>query len=281
MLQTSMFRKIALASLLLTGVFMCQAQSGRVEPENKQAVQAPLTNQDVIEMVKAGLSESIVIAKIGASRTKFDTGIEALKQLKEAKMPESIVTKMIEASSEKPREPVADPVPKVDKPPEKSADYIAAEKVIAMLRRLDNAVEVGTTLQNYSQLLVESKSVLDENQSKLTDETFVREVNATILDHQYASSVWTLAVNNGWSFFYSKQEPGRTLITRYGVPIKISIWTEVPVMTGLRYVWVSSRNHYNQASFSFSKMSPTPEPSPTPTPSLPSPLPSPSPTPTQ
>ena len=205
-------------------------------------------------MFKAGLSDTIIIAKIGASPTKFDTGIEALKALKEAKIPEAIVTKMIEVSSEKPVEKIAPP--KIDPVSEKSPDYLASEKIVSMLRRLDNAVEVGVTLQNYSSMLIESKSVLDENQAKLTDQSFVQEANAAMLDHQYAAYIWNLAASNGWAYFFSKQEPGRTLIMKYGVPVKLSIWTQVPVMTGLRYVWVSCRTHYNTANLSFSKMNP-------------------------
>ena len=35
--------------------------------------QETLTNQSVVEMVKAGLSERVIVAKIRTSPTKFDT----------------------------------------------------------------------------------------------------------------------------------------------------------------------------------------------------------------
>ena len=44
--------------------------------------QETLTNQSIMEMVKAGLSERVVIAKIRTSPTSFDTSTDALIALK-------------------------------------------------------------------------------------------------------------------------------------------------------------------------------------------------------
>ena len=41
-------------------------------------------NQDVIKMVKAGLDDALIIAKIGSSRCQFDTSTDALIQLKQS-----------------------------------------------------------------------------------------------------------------------------------------------------------------------------------------------------
>lgn len=220
-----------------------------------------LKNQDVIEMVGAGLTENVIIAKIKASPHNFKTDIDALKELKEAKVPESIVTLMIELSSDIPTTPESQPKDAPTKQttnesqPEKSKELIAAEKVIAAIRRLDNATAVGVLFQNYSSLLIESKSIVDENIKDVNDPDFRRGVEKAMLDYQYAMYVWNLAVTNGWAYFYSKQEPGRTLITSYGVPIKISVWTKVPVLTGLSHVWLSARNNFNYASNRLIEMS--------------------------
>jgi hypothetical protein len=40
-------------------------------------------NQDVIKMVKAGLDDALIIAKIGSSKCQFDTSTDALIQLKQ------------------------------------------------------------------------------------------------------------------------------------------------------------------------------------------------------
>jgi len=54
-----------------------------------------MTNAAVIEMVKTGLSQEIVIAKIRSSSVSFDTSTQALKVLSESGVPESVVVAMI------------------------------------------------------------------------------------------------------------------------------------------------------------------------------------------
>jgi len=58
---------------------------------------APLTNNDVVSLLKAGVAPEPVIAKIRASRCEFDTAPEKLKDLKSASIPDSVVLAMIEA----------------------------------------------------------------------------------------------------------------------------------------------------------------------------------------
>jgi hypothetical protein len=55
----------------------------------------PLTNTDVVEMVNAGLSPEVVTAKIRHSPVTFDVSTKGLIELKNAAVPESIVTLMI------------------------------------------------------------------------------------------------------------------------------------------------------------------------------------------
>ena len=54
-----------------------------------------LTNDAVITMVKAGLSESLVLAKIRATTTRFDLRAETLVGLKAAGVPERIIETML------------------------------------------------------------------------------------------------------------------------------------------------------------------------------------------
>ncbi len=49
---------------------------------------AVLTNADVVQMQKAGLSEQIILSKIGTSTSKFNAGTQDLIQLKERECPE-------------------------------------------------------------------------------------------------------------------------------------------------------------------------------------------------
>jgi len=61
--------------------------------------QEVLTNQSVVEMVKAGLSERVIIAKIRNSPTKFDTQTDALIALKKNGVPEKVIEAIMSPSA--------------------------------------------------------------------------------------------------------------------------------------------------------------------------------------
>lgn len=75
--------------LLLT---LCVALTGL---PRAQSPTKPLTNADVIAMVKAGLPADIITAKIGSSATDFDTSPSALAKLRTAGVPDAVMLKMI------------------------------------------------------------------------------------------------------------------------------------------------------------------------------------------
>lgn len=55
-----------------------------------------MSNKDVIEMVGLGLSEDTILEKIRtAEEPKFDTSLEALKALKDAKVPDGVIRQMV------------------------------------------------------------------------------------------------------------------------------------------------------------------------------------------
>lgn len=58
-----------------------------------------LNNQGVIEMVRLGLSQEVIEAKIHSSPNNFDTSPEALAKLKHAHVPTAVITTMINAGS--------------------------------------------------------------------------------------------------------------------------------------------------------------------------------------
>lgn len=61
--------------------------------------QAPLSNDDVIKLVQAGLSSTVIIEKITASPAAFDTSTDALVRLAGAKVPWDVITAMVEKAS--------------------------------------------------------------------------------------------------------------------------------------------------------------------------------------
>jgi hypothetical protein len=59
------------------------------------AAQERLGNDQVIQMVKDGIPESVIVAKIQNSETKFDVSTEALKMLVSNKVPDEVIKSMI------------------------------------------------------------------------------------------------------------------------------------------------------------------------------------------
>ncbi|MBI4910169.1 MAG: hypothetical protein HY820_41510 [Acidobacteria bacterium] len=86
--------KRQVSQIVLTVVFVCtHLGSGLplVEPQTEDGV---LTNEQVIEMVKAKLSPSLIISQIRNSKTKFDLSTKELIRLSAAQVPESIIAVM-------------------------------------------------------------------------------------------------------------------------------------------------------------------------------------------
>ena len=81
--------------VLLAGVGVAGGQEGAT-------LRKRFTNQDVIELAKLGLSDDVIIAKIrqayqsGTDAVSFDTGVEGLKVLKAANVPDSVIKVMID-----------------------------------------------------------------------------------------------------------------------------------------------------------------------------------------
>ena len=72
--------------------FPSVAQEPAPVPKPKTAV---LTNQHVVEMLKAGLTSDVVVAKIKSSETDFDTSPFALAELKTANVPDDVILVMV------------------------------------------------------------------------------------------------------------------------------------------------------------------------------------------
>ena len=92
-----MMRLLHAVSLL----FMCLVLSGSILASHSQAQKSeakPLNNSDVLDMLNAGISQDVVIAKIKKTMSDFDTSSTALKALKVAHVPDAVLLAMVEAS---------------------------------------------------------------------------------------------------------------------------------------------------------------------------------------
>lgn len=93
-------KKLLSSILMLTlcfGLVTFPASSQTQDPAaaTPQTASTALTNKDVLEMLKAGLTADIVVAKIKSSPTNFDTSPAALTELKAANVPDSVILAMV------------------------------------------------------------------------------------------------------------------------------------------------------------------------------------------
>lgn len=107
--MNNLTRAIALFAPLLACAALAQSTS---PPQDAQALdtsaQAPerqagglaLTNADVLAMLKAGLPESVLVAKIStATEVRFDTSAQTLVALSQADVPAAVLTAMVQRDS--------------------------------------------------------------------------------------------------------------------------------------------------------------------------------------
>jgi hypothetical protein len=77
-----------------------QDAAKNVQPDTLQAQASAgtLTNKDIQDMIKAGLSSDIIIAKIKGTASNFDTSPATLQEMKKAGVPDAVVLAMVQAS---------------------------------------------------------------------------------------------------------------------------------------------------------------------------------------
>jgi hypothetical protein len=87
--------------IVALGLLPCSAVAVPAHGQDSASLKKRFTNKDVIEMVKMGLSDDVVISKIRAASAvdtnsvSLDTSVDALKVLKEANVPDSVIKVMI------------------------------------------------------------------------------------------------------------------------------------------------------------------------------------------
>ena len=67
---------------------------------HSQTSSVKLTNDDIQEMTKAGLSADIIVAKIQTSTCSFDTSPPALRVLKSSGVPEAVILAMVKSPNQ-------------------------------------------------------------------------------------------------------------------------------------------------------------------------------------
>ncbi len=77
------------------------------------AAEEALTNSDVVKMVGAGLSDALVVESIDALAGSFDIRPEALIELRQDGVPESVLQAMVRKTSDSPKRTIPDGTPLV------------------------------------------------------------------------------------------------------------------------------------------------------------------------
>jgi len=91
---------ILVFSLGIALIAPCAVTAQEPTPAAPQHTPTALTNKDVMEMLKAGLSADVLVAKIKTSATNFDTTPAALSELKASAVPESVILAMVKGPAE-------------------------------------------------------------------------------------------------------------------------------------------------------------------------------------
>src|SRR5262249_14977620 len=60
---------------------------------------AALTNKDIVEMARLGLSETLIVQKINTSKAAFDVSVSALKSLKDSGVSDGVIAAMMQRQS--------------------------------------------------------------------------------------------------------------------------------------------------------------------------------------
>jgi hypothetical protein len=92
----SQFRLRPVLIALIGLIILAQPSLGH---QTQNSTNRPLSNQDVVDLVKTGLSSEVILAKIKVGPCNFDVSTDGLKGLKAAGVPDNLILAMVEASA--------------------------------------------------------------------------------------------------------------------------------------------------------------------------------------
>jgi hypothetical protein len=100
--------KKLLSVVLMLTISMAVVALPTFQDPKPEAVAASLTNKDVLDMVKAGLTADIIVAKVKSSPRSFDTSPAVLAELKAASVPDAVILAMVNGPAKPGEAPPAD-----------------------------------------------------------------------------------------------------------------------------------------------------------------------------
>jgi len=171
---------IRLISLLLI-LGLSGASLSVLAQGDKKPSEETLTNETIITLTKAGLSQSIIVSKIRSSKTRFDVSTTELLRLKRENVADAVIDAMIQAAQAGPSNatPSGDNVLKADphdplSPHEAGIYLLTGETVRRHMVQLDPSVYTQSksggmfkSAMTYGIAKVQSKAVLAGERAKL------------------------------------------------------------------------------------------------------------------
>ena len=135
------------------------------------SAQETLTNQSVMDMLKAGLSERVVIAKIRSSPTSFDTSTDALIALKKNGVSEKVIEAMMSpTAAAAPAPSPSAPAGSVAMAPPPAASYAPARPTVYQIvggKEVELMASGGEVQRNRMRYARSTELVIAGNKSKL------------------------------------------------------------------------------------------------------------------
>ena len=95
----------------------------------------PLSNEDILTLVAAGLPHQVIVAKINSSETEFDTSVESLLELSKAGLHSDVLAAMVGAGK----------APAAQSPPSPAA--VPAAGTLTVKRQASAAANVATNFE--------------------------------------------------------------------------------------------------------------------------------------
>jgi hypothetical protein len=212
-------RRIKFISMLLVSALF--AASTVVAQQNSK----PLTNQDVISMVKSALPDSVILSAIKASDTDFDISSTGLIALKKAAVSSKVMEAMLDAAGNKKNaSPSAAPATAVASNAASSAPAVAAPSGQPSVLSLQGSTKVSLAAEPTQ--IIQTKAKPTSLSSLAADQALTEALNVGTQAAQMA------LMKSGSMMGNSVVSSGSTVLS--------NILSHRPKQTKVTYVWALS-----------------------------------------
>jgi hypothetical protein len=117
----------------------------------------------------------------------------------------------------------------------------------AALRKLQAGTQVGINYQEYGKLLIEAKAKVNDATRSLPEGELKTQITGAMDSYADAATVWGVKIKD--RDLFPDSEPGKTLITKYGLAVEKPSWGGDPRADSdkaLQVVWLRADIYLNQ-----------------------------------